>query len=95
VLGVVVDLAVIDKMRRAVFVRHRLMTARHIHDGETAMAEADVTVNEQATIVRAAMGQHVAHPFERGSLDCAPAVCRQSYAVDTAHKEVASYQLVG
>ena len=60
-LGVVVDLAVVDDDDRAIFVGHRLRTARHILDGQPAVAEMDVPVAVEALAVRSPVGDRVGH----------------------------------
>jgi hypothetical protein len=45
-LEVVVDLAVLDDLDRAVLVSDRLVTARDVDDGEPARAERDRAVHE-------------------------------------------------
>ncbi len=61
-IGVVVDLAVVSDVQRRIFIGHRLMTTRDVDNTQTAMAQSDVTVDEDAFVVRTAMRDHVAHP---------------------------------
>jgi hypothetical protein len=62
--GVVVDLPVEDDPHRAVFVRHRLMAAGHVHDGQPPMGQARRAVEPAAFAVGTTMAQDVAHPHE-------------------------------
>ncbi len=57
----VVDLAIKHDPQRAVFVRNRLMPARHIDNAEPAHADADRSVRIKALVVGPAMGNDAAH----------------------------------
>ncbi len=72
--GVVVDLAVEGDPDPLVLVRHRLLAARDVHDGEAAVGEADRPVDPEPFAVRAAMAEHVAHALEAGFLHHVPRV---------------------
>ena len=47
---------------------HRLLAARHVDDGQAAMAEADGPIDPEPLAVRPAVPEHVAHPLEAGLL---------------------------
>jgi hypothetical protein len=58
---VVIDFAVEDDGDGVVFVEHGLVAAGEVNDGQAAMAEGNMRINEETGIVRAAMSEGVAH----------------------------------
>src|SRR5207253_1607773 len=72
--GVVVDLPVVSDPHLAVLVRHRLLPARNVHDGQAPMPEPDGPVDPQPFTVRAAVPEHIPHSLETGLLGCLPGV---------------------
>src|ERR1044072_6767225 len=64
IIGVIVDLAVVDDLKRAIPVDHRLMPRGDVDDAQAAVAETDIRVNEDPRFVGSAMRDHVAHPLE-------------------------------
>ena len=52
--------------KRAVFVRHRLMTGGHVDDAQAPVAQADVAIDEDSFLVRSAMRDDVAHRLQHG-----------------------------
>src|SRR6185369_2981527 len=85
IVGVVVDLAVVGDVQRSVFVGHWLMTRGDFDDAETAMTETYVSVDKDAFLVRSAMGNDVAHRFQRSARDGSPGAARKRYPINTAH----------
>jgi hypothetical protein len=83
---VVVDLAVVDELDRAVLVRNRLVRGvREIDDREPSRAQADAPVGRDPgpRAVRPAVRERVAHPRDVGLLDLerSPGEC----SGDSAH----------
>ena len=72
VVRVVIDLSVIGDVQRAVLVGHRLMTAGHIDDAQSAMAQTDGAVDEDALIVRATMRDDVSHARQHAGVNASP-----------------------
>jgi hypothetical protein len=75
---VVVDLAVVDELQRAVGARHGLRAVGEVDDAQPAVAEGDAravvgALDERAGAVGAAVGEHVAHARERRVVHRAPA----------------------
>jgi hypothetical protein len=68
-IGMIVNLAVIDDHTRSIDIEHRLCTMCNIHDAQTSMAEPDISVGEHTFGVRPAMMQDVAHLHEFASVD--------------------------
>jgi hypothetical protein len=62
---VVVDLAVEDDGERGVAARERLAPARQVNDREAAHAQPGLPVEPRALVVRPAVADAAAHPFER------------------------------
>jgi hypothetical protein len=85
---VIINLAVEDDVQRAVLVNHRLMSGGNVHDAQATMAQAHWTINEEAGVVRPAMPDDITHSFEHGRVNALSRPARQSYPVDTAHKEL-------
>jgi hypothetical protein len=65
IVGVVVDLAVVNDLQRPVLIRHRLMPGRDVDDAQTTMTETDAPINKQTSIIRSAMRDYVAHSNKR------------------------------
>ena len=63
----IVDLAVVGDVERAVFIGHRLVAGSDVDDAEAAVAQADAPVDENPFIVRTAMSDHIAHAFSAQS----------------------------
>src|SRR6185503_6252423 len=63
-LGVVVELAVLDRPNAAVLVRERLVTTLDVDDAEPAGADSRARRDMRATIVRAAMRHRIGPPVE-------------------------------
>src|SRR5207244_2110379 len=63
-VDVVVDLAVLDDVARAVLVRDRLVAVREVDDREPSRSEPDRAVEELTGAVRAAMDERGAHRRE-------------------------------
>ena len=68
-LAVIVDLAVEDDDESAVFVRDRLMAARHVDDAEPADAEADAVGEIEPFVVRTAVHHGPGHAAQDGRVD--------------------------
>jgi hypothetical protein len=68
----VVNLAVEDDLKRAVFVGHGLVTGGNVNDAQAAMTQPDPILDEDARVVGTAMRDLVAHPLDDVALD-APA----------------------
>ena len=70
---VVVDLAVEDDPDGFVLVRHRLAAGgREIHDGEPAVAQPHRPVEQDAVVVRSAVGEALGHALQQAPLDRLP-----------------------
>src|SRR6185295_11799045 len=63
-LTMVVDLAVLDDMNRAVLVRDRLVAAGEVDDGQAARGQCDGAVDDVALAVRAPVAERVVHGLE-------------------------------
>ena len=63
-LGVVVELAVLDDVNRAVLVRDRLVAGLQVDDREPAGSQSDRPFDEGAVAVRASVKELRAHPRE-------------------------------
>src|SRR5436190_2147713 len=64
-LAMVVELPDLNRPDGLVLVRQRLVAAVDIHDAEAPDTQADSSLREQATIVRASVGHDVSHTEER------------------------------
>src|SRR5262245_29804294 len=64
-IRVVVDLTVEYDDDRAIFVEDRLLSATQIDDAQPAMAEAHITLDEIAVIVRTTMRLRRCHAFQQ------------------------------
>jgi hypothetical protein len=82
-LAVVVDLAVLDDLDRAVFVPDRLVAALEVDDREAPDGERDGPVDERAVAVGPPVAKRLAHWRERRRVDCT-AVEREE-STDPAH----------
>src|SRR5829696_1048515 len=82
-LEVVVDLAVLDDLNRAVLVSDRLVSAREVDDGEAARRQGDGAVDQRARTVRAAVPQRLVHCLERPGVDGASV--ERGESADPAH----------
>ena len=82
-LEVVVDLAVLDDLDRAVLVPDGLVAAGEVDDGETARRQGDRAVDERARAVRAAVAQRLVHGLERPRVDGASV--ERGESADPAH----------
>ena len=63
-IGVIIDLAVIDDHARTVAIEHRLRSVSNVNYAQTAMPEADVFIDKHTFGVRPAMMQNVSHLHE-------------------------------
>ena len=95
VVGVIIDLAVIDDSARTVGVEHRLGAVGDIDDAQTPMAEADVAIDINAAIVGPAMMQDVAHRDQPRFINLSAGSRGICYAVNTAHNLVSTAPLSG
>ena len=89
-LRVVVDLAVVDELQRAVGARHGLRAVGEVDDAQPAVPEGHARavvgpLDESARAVGAAMGEHVAHARERRVVHRVPRARRHYVATDPAH----------
>jgi len=60
-VGMIVDLAVVADVQCAVFVCHRLMAGSDIYNTQTPMTEPDISIDEDAAVIRTAVRDAVAH----------------------------------
>ena len=58
---------------------------RNIDNAQTAMCEADISIDEHTTIVRPSMMQNIAHLHEFRFIYLPAGTWRKCYAVNTAH----------
>ena len=65
VIRVVVDFAVVGDVERRVFISHRLMSGSHINDAQAAVSKSHISINVETRIIRPAMRNTIAHPFEK------------------------------
>src|SRR5437867_6748177 len=65
----VIDFAVEGDPNALVFVCHRLVAPRDIHDGQPAMPKPDRSFNPEALIIGTAVDQRVPHGLEAAFLD--------------------------
>src|SRR6266436_4292829 len=72
--GVVIDLPVVGNPHPAVLVRHRLLPARDVHDGQAAVAEAYGPIDPQSLAIGPAVTEDVSHSLEARLLGCLPGV---------------------
>jgi hypothetical protein len=63
-IGVVIELAVLDRNHRTFLVQERLVTALDVHNGEPADPESNARRRVRSTIVGAAVGHDVGHVVE-------------------------------
>jgi hypothetical protein len=82
-LEVVVDLAVLDDLDRAVLVPDGLVAAGEVDDGKPARRQSDRAVDERARAVRAAVAQRLVHGLERPRVDGASV--ERGESADPAH----------
>src|SRR5215208_7739325 len=61
------------------------MAGSNIDDAETAVAQSDSLVDENALIVRTTMSDHVAHAFEHACVDAASRPAGKRNPVNSAH----------
>jgi hypothetical protein len=61
----IVDFAIEDDPKRAIFIRNRLVAARHIDNAEAPHADANSAVGIKAVVVRSAMGNEATHFAQR------------------------------
>src|ERR1700730_13193813 len=71
----VVDLAVEDDPRCLVLVVNRLVDTSHVDDAEPPDAQADAPLEPDPLVVRAPMGDRLAHPFEQSVVGFRPSSC--------------------
>jgi hypothetical protein len=79
----VVDLAVLHYRNRFIFVVLRLVAAPHIDNAESTHCQADMLIDVQPFIIRAAMSQSIAHATQIVTFD--GPVVEMNYSDDSAH----------
>src|SRR5256885_10798981 len=84
----IVNFAVVNNLHGTVFVRHRLMPCGDIHDAQTTMAQSNLSVNQDAFIVRPAMRKYVAHTPKLARVHAASRPTRKGYPVNSTHKRL-------
>jgi hypothetical protein len=82
---VVINLAVVDDVERAVLVRHRLMSGCHVNDTQPTVAQAHALAYKQAAVIRPAMYEHVAHAYEHALVNALVRPAGQYYSVNSTH----------
>jgi hypothetical protein len=83
--AVVVDFAVECDPDRVVFVRHGLAAAAGIDYGQSAMAQTDRTVNQNAGAVRPAMNERIPHRRQLRLVHAAVQAAWDGDAADSTH----------
>ena len=83
--GVVVDLAVEHDPDRLVFVGERLMTGCQVHDAQPSVADRCLLIRKQPGIVRAPVGEQVAHISHARALVGMETIGRH-YSRNSAHR---------
>src|ERR1044071_6179566 len=61
------------------------MTGSDVDDAQTAVAQADVLVDVDSLIVWTTMRDHIAHRFQRGSVDTAARPAGKRDSINSAH----------
>src|ERR1051325_3609202 len=61
VIGVIVNLAVVRDLQRAIFVGHRLMTRSNVYDAQTSVTKGNAAVDEDTSFVGTTMRYHITH----------------------------------
>src|SRR6185503_10402267 len=84
-VAMVIDLAVVDDPHAAVFIRHRLMPARQIHDRQSPVPQPDGSIDEHASVVGSAMRQTVSHANERHRVNVSAEMVWNSDAANATH----------
>src|SRR5579862_8890657 len=88
-LHIVINLAVINRLHRAIFVRNRLPAPRHVDDAQTAMPESNFARDELARAIRPPVSHGRGHPAQQRS------VCRRSVEIidsaNSAHLVMTRY----
>ena len=82
--GKIVDLAVVNDPRAAVFVENGLVPARQIDDAETPHTQPGTIRDIDAFVVRSPMDDSIAHLAHQGFGDVALPGCAH-YSGDSAH----------
>jgi hypothetical protein len=86
---VVVNFAVVNYVKRSIFIRHRLVAGSNVNDAETAMAETNPSsarIDEDTLIVRPAMCHHVTHALQYRDINTSRRSARQGYSVNSTHR---------
>jgi hypothetical protein len=65
----IVDFAVVRYLQPSVFISHRLVTGCDVYNAKSTVSQTDSTINKHTTVVRTAMFDHIAHPFENIPID--------------------------
>ena len=94
-VGVVIDLAVINDRASAVAVKHRLRSVGDIDDAQAPVAETDVAIDINAPVIRPAMMQNVAHRDQPLFINLSSGSWGIRYAVNTAHILVSTARFSG
>jgi hypothetical protein len=81
----VVDLAVVDDAKILIIAQHRLMSTRDVDDAEALVAQANVAIEMDSTVIRTPMAQDVPHPLDQTPIHVARRPARQRYSADAAH----------
>ena len=67
--AIVIDLAVVHDLDRAVFIPDRLIAARHVDDRQPPHRQPQAAVDEEPVAVRAAMNKGRVHALQQGTFD--------------------------
>jgi hypothetical protein len=59
------NFAVVDDLQSAIFIAHRLVSARHVNDAQTPVPERDKIVAKEATAIRSAMRNPIRHRAQK------------------------------
>src|SRR6185503_19698991 len=85
-ISMVIDLAVIDDPHAAVFIRHRLMPARQIHNRQPPVPQPHRSVDVHTGVIGSAMRQAVSHANQRRRIYVAVEMIWNSDAANATHK---------
>src|SRR5262245_38185291 len=91
-VAVVIDFAVENNPYRSVFIRHRLMSAAQVHNGQTTVSQPDAAIQVQAGVIRPSMCQSVAHRDQARLADAAIQLFRNGDATNATHNSVARWR---
>jgi len=85
IVGMIVNLAVVNDRTRTVAIKHRLGSVSNIDNAQSAMCQTDISIDKHTASVRSAMMQNVPHLHEFRFIYLPAGAWGKCYAADTAH----------